>query len=88
MGPPIKMSAAMVNPMPNPPMDGARLSTAVPKIQQLRDGFAGDIAVDGGINERTGRECRKAGANVFVAGTYVFRAASYQDAMDALRSDE
>ena len=32
------------------------------------------IQVDGGINEKTAEQCRIAGANVFVAGTSVFRA--------------
>ena len=58
----------------------------VPKVRQLRQmQFTGDLAVDGGINAATGKQCREAGANVLVAGTYVFRAASYKDAMDSLR---
>ncbi len=32
-----------------------------------------DIQVDGGINEATAQMCAKAGANVFVAGTYLFQ---------------
>ena len=31
------------------------------------------IEVDGGINEETGRLCRQAGADVLVAGSYVFK---------------
>ena len=31
------------------------------------------IEVDGGINEETGRLCRQAGADVLVAGSYIFR---------------
>ena len=30
------------------------------------------ISVDGGINDRTGLQCRNAGADVLVAGSYVF----------------
>ncbi len=63
----------------------AFISEAVPKVRQLREQFAGDIAVDGGINAETGKQCREAGANVFVAGTYVFRAASPQMAIQSLR---
>ena len=33
-----------------------------------------DISVDGGINAQTGAACREAGANVLVAGSYVFGA--------------
>ncbi len=58
---------------------------AVPKVRQLRERFAGDIAVDGGVNAQTGQLCRDAGANVLVAGTYVFRSASYRDAIQSLR---
>ncbi len=63
----------------------AFMPEVVPKVKQLRTWFAGDIAVDGGINGETGRVCREAGANVFVAGTYVFRASSYRDAIQSLR---
>lgn len=31
------------------------------------------IEVDGGINEETGRICREAGADILVAGSYIFR---------------
>ena len=57
----------------------------IPKIQQLREWFTGNLAVDGGINAETGQRCRGAGANVLVAGTYVFRAASYKEAVQSLR---
>ena len=63
----------------------AFIPDVVPKVRQLREWFAGDLAVDGGINAQTGGVCRKAGANVLVAGTYVFRSASYQDAIQSLR---
>ena len=33
------------------------------------------IEVDGGINGETGRLCAEAGADVLVAGSYVFKAA-------------
>ena len=58
---------------------------AVPKIGELRERFAGDIAVDGGINAITGRRCREAGANVMVAGTYIFQATSCREAIASLR---
>ena len=58
----------------------------IPKVRQLRQWFAGDLAVDGGINAQTGRQMRDAGANVLVAGTYVFHSTSYQDAIRSLRS--
>ncbi|MCS7184730.1 MAG: ribulose-phosphate 3-epimerase [bacterium] len=35
------------------------------------------ISVDGGINDKSGKLCLKAGANVLVAGSYVFEKNSY-----------
>ena len=43
------------------------------------------ITVDGGINVETGRQCRKAGANIMVAGTSVFRAKDRATEIAALR---
>ena len=60
----------------------------VPKVRQLREWFPGELAVDGGINAQTGALCREAGANVLVAGTYVFRSASYKDAISSLKRNE
>ncbi len=49
------------------------IETVLPKISQLR-GLAPelDIEVDGGINAETVKLARDAGANVFVAGSYIF----------------
>lgn len=60
------------------------------KIQAIRReaerlGKALDIEVDGGINERTAPLVREAGANLLVAGTYLFRADSLRAAADRLR---
>jgi ribulose-phosphate 3-epimerase len=63
----------------------AFMSTAASKIRHLRRWFQGHIAVDGGINAETGRICREAGADVLVAGTYVFHARSYKQAIHSLR---
>jgi ribulose-phosphate 3-epimerase len=61
------------------------LPEALPKVRWLRQRFAGRLAVDGGINAQTGRLMREAGADVLIAGTYVFRCGSYRDAIAALR---
>ena len=63
----------------------AFMPQVLPKVEQVRSWFAGDLAVDGGITAQTGRRCREAGANVLVAGTSVFRSASYKDAIHSLR---
>lgn len=44
----------------------------MPKIQQLRSDFDGDIAVDGGINNFTAPEAVKAGANILATASYFF----------------
>ena len=43
------------------------------------------IEVDGGINEQTGEMCTYAGANVLVAGSYVFGAEDVADAIAKLK---
>ena len=43
------------------------------------------IEVDGGINENTANLCRGAGADVLVAGSYVFKAENRQEAIDSLK---
>lgn len=46
----------------------------IAELVELRDqrGLSFDIEVDGGINNQTGLLTAKAGANVFVAGSYVY----------------
>lgn len=45
-----------------------------------------DIEVDGGISMENIQECRRAGANVFVAGTHLMHAADMKEAVSAMRS--
>lgn len=67
----------------NPGFGGqAFMPEVLPKITELRKRFAGDIAVDGGINAETAKLTVKAGANVLVAGTAVF---GKPDAAQAIR---
>ncbi len=44
-----------------------------------------DILVDGGINAETALIAAKAGANQFVAGSYLFKQADMKAAVDAMR---
>jgi ribulose-phosphate 3-epimerase len=46
-----------------------------------------DIEVDGGINAETARLSIESGANVLVAGTSIFRAPDYREAIDKLRGE-
>ena len=62
----------------------------LPKITALRKeaerrGLNLDIQVDGGINEQTAGLCKEAGANVLVAGSYLFAAPDPKDAIQKLR---
>lgn len=43
------------------------------------------IEVDGGINEKTGQQCKEVGADVLVAGSYVFHANDRKKAIDSLK---
>lgn len=66
------------------------MPSAVEKIAALhaeaeRRGLSPDIEVDGGINRETAPLCVRAGANVLVAGSAVFRAPSPAAAIAALR---
>lgn len=42
------------------------------KIKEIRKNYKGDIGVDGGINYETAKLAASMGANVFIAGTYLF----------------
>lgn len=44
-----------------------------------------DIEVDGGINGETAKTCAENGANIFVAGNYVFNGKSYKESIEAVR---
>jgi ribulose-phosphate 3-epimerase len=55
--------------------------------RELRESLGADydIEVDGGINPETARLCLENGANVFVAGTSIFKTADYAAAIRGLR---
>lgn len=59
---------------------------AIKKIKQLRSIYAGDISVDGGINELTARQVIKAGANILASGTYIFAAKNKKLAIERIRN--
>jgi len=70
----------------NPGFGGqAFIPSALSKIRQLRAIFKKDIAVDGGINNITGRLVKEAGANVLAAGSYIFGAKNTKKAINSLR---
>ena len=58
----------------------------VPKIRELREmGFDRDIGIDGGINDGTAKVCVDAGANLLIAGSYVFKSMDRGAMIDSLR---
>jgi len=71
----------------NPGFSGQEFIPGVlPKIRELRALYGGDIAVDGGINEKTAGEVIAAGANILAAGSYVFAARDVKQAIERIRN--
>lgn len=62
------------------------ISAVLPKVMHLRELMPDlDIEVDGGINAKTGRLCRDAGANILVSASYIFDAKDRKKAIMSLR---
>ena len=62
------------------------IEDCMPKVETLRRMRPNlDIMVDGGINAETALIAAKAGANQFVAGSYLFKQADMRAAVDAMR---
>lgn len=60
----------------------------MPKITALRaQGYRGDIEVDGGVNPETIKIAARAGANVFVAGSAVFKSSDPAETIRVLREN-
>ena len=71
----------------NPGFGGQKfISSCVPKIKKLRQKFSGDIEVDGGINNETAMMSIRAGANMIVAGTYLFKSKNVKEAVQKLKN--
>ena len=75
----------------NPGFGGQEfIRECLPKIQQAaawrRDkALSYRICVDGGVNDETGADCARAGADTFVAGTSLFKAIDMKSAVTQLR---
>ncbi|MBQ7740465.1 MAG: ribulose-phosphate 3-epimerase [Eubacterium sp.] len=64
------------------------MTDMMPKIEKLRAlGYKGDIEVDGGVNPETIKLAAKAGANVFVAGSAVFKSENPKDTIKLLKDN-
>ncbi|WP_304205870.1 ribulose-phosphate 3-epimerase [Fusobacterium perfoetens] len=61
------------------------IESSVEKIKEIRKmSETVDIEVDGGINDKTIKKCIEAGANIFVAGSYVF-GGNYEERIKSLK---
>ena len=71
------------------PGKGAQKMIKAPlkKVKSIRKKYPmKDIAVDGGINDKTAHEAIEAGANILVSGNYVFSSPDPKLAIDLLRN--
>lgn len=67
------------------------IESSLDKIAQLNEwrqtkGYVYEIEVDGGIVPETAERCKEAGADVFVAGSYIYNSESPKDRINALRA--
>ena len=63
----------------------------LPKVTALREeierqGLNVDIQVDGGVDNITASACKDAGANVLVAGSYIFKSPDVKEAINILKA--
>ncbi len=60
----------------------------IERLTKLREqtGSHALIEIDGGINEQTAHDCAKAGANILVAGSYVFGSADPHEVIKTLKN--
>ncbi len=76
----------------NPGFGGQKfLDSQLRKIENIRKkidklGRKIDLEVDGGVNPQTAKLAVQAGADVLVAGSYIFGSGNYSDAISKLRA--
>ena len=76
----------------NPGFGGQKfIPNTLNKVRELRrliaeTGSQALIEVDGGVNDATGKQLAEAGADILVAGNYVFKAADPLQAIDTLHA--
>jgi ribulose-phosphate 3-epimerase len=77
----------------NPGFGGQKfINSAVRKVAELREMATQlnpslKIEVDGGVNRETAPLLREAGADILVAGSFVFKSANYREALSILRGE-
>jgi ribulose-phosphate 3-epimerase len=58
---------------------------AATRKEILKRGLDMDLEVDGGINESTVRQVKEKGANIIVAGSFIFQSPNYRERISLLR---
>ncbi len=61
------------------------MDIAIPKIKELRKIYKGMISVDGGINDKNAPAVIGAGADILVAGNYLFSAKDINEAVKKIK---
>ncbi len=75
----------------NPGFGGQKfISEAVPKIVKLaewreKEKLSFEISVDGGINNETAKVVKDAGADILIAGSFIFNGKDYKSVIEGLR---
>lgn len=57
----------------------------ITELKNLRENHSYLIEVDGGINRETAKQCREAGADALVAGSYIFNQKNRHEAVESLK---
>jgi ribulose-phosphate 3-epimerase len=76
----------------NPGFGGQKfIPSVIDKIKELKDLAAKKnpellIEIDGGVNDKNAKSLKEAGADILVAGSFVFKSGDYKRAINALRS--
>ena len=55
------------------------------KIKEIRKNYSGDIGVDGGINQENACLVASLGANLFIAGSYLFGSDNMKELIEKLK---
>ncbi len=70
----------------NPGFAGQKfIPTVLPKLEELKKSFKGDIAIDGGINDQTAPGAVGAGARVLITASYLYGASNPKEVVASLK---
>lgn len=67
------------------------IEDSIKKISKLNvfayeNGYEIDIAVDGGINDKTSKKVIDAGANILVSGSYITKSENFKEAIESIKN--